>query len=515
MFRLISALVLCSWFGSSDRQEPVPQDRADLPNRVESWYEILQGSQKIGAMRERLERVRSLPWRYEYTFRSVMEFESWDPKNPRRSVLRNEEVVAEALLDDSLAPVYAETIAWADEERSRWTLAAGTLRAELAGTELRTSAADGQAYGSLLLALYAMRQGGQFSKEGRFQIRLLDPRGAEASFDAGPLASRDRRDGPKSATRVAFLKPPPAAHPETEWKEAWIDKYGRLLEASLRNGIKIVLVEDGWTGALPDRLWRNGRRCPFDRAEALRRSLRPDEIPVEHRRPEVNRDTFRSVWADADKILQAMAEARASGRSDELRDKYFEFLAYWKALWDKAAAPQRLLLDERREAAERYWPGAAHVRAEAARLHGSAVDRLERGECASLEEDIARLRRLRDRIELERRPELLDVLASIARAEPLLRKCRDREELNGKLLDLEATAEYEEVVRHEVKFPLAMSEEIRFVKPRFMAVLNGELVRPGDVLPREGVKVEQITRHAVLVSLREELRWIRMREGRK
>jgi hypothetical protein len=507
MARWLSALALASGIAPSDRQDLAGPDRADLPPRIESWYSITLGPRKVGAAHERLERVHGLPWRYAYTFRSEVEFETRDPNTPRLPASRSEDVRVEAFLDDALAPLYLEQTVWADEARSRWTLASGTLRAEPAGADPRTGAAESQAYGSPLLAFYALRQSGRLAREGRLHLRLLDPRGPETSFDASALLARQAAGRSKPATRLTFLKPPPAAGAEVEWKEAWIDKYGRLLEATLRNGARVSLAEDAEAAALSNRVWRSGRRDPMDKAEALRRSLRPEEAPVEPAVPPVTSDTFRSVLADADRMLQEMAEARQAGRLEELGETYFRFLAYWKALREKAVPGRLPELDDRRNQAERLYDGAARVVAQAARLYASAADCLERAQVAALEEDIARLRRLKDRIELEHRPELLEVLGWIARGEPLPRRGRDRETLLRKELRLEATVVYDEVVPLKIAV-LGTSEDVRFVKRHELAVLNGKVYRPGDWIDGEGIRLEQITRQSVLVSLREELRWV-------
>ena len=55
-------------------------------------------------------------------------------------------------------------------------------------------------------------------------------------------------------------------------------------------------------------------------------------------------------------------------------------------------------------------------------------------------------------------------------------------------------------------------QEVRFIKPNRIAIINEKMYRVGDVVEGEGVRVEKIWAFGIQVSLREEVRDVGIRQ---
>ncbi len=506
MLRLLAALVVL--------QDAAP-DRADLPRCLESWYRILEGDQTMGYLHERLERLQGLPWRYDYRLR--MEMELW-VAGPEKKVLHREELAAEAYLDDAFAPVYLNAATWVNEARtSRTILPAGDerrLEVSAPGAEPRTVElpAGGELHALPSLALYAMRQGGQLARPGPRRLQVLSPAGdrasAEMGFEAGPLERRVSLGRSVPVTRITFLKAPPATRRETEWAEAWVDRYGRILELRTRGGLRLELAE-GEESILETRLFlRYGRRDPFAKEEAMRRAAPPLPGAFPPSGPDVTKDSFLSVLNRAEKLLEELRERKEAGQAEEAEKGYQEILRHWKALREKAPPEHLARLDELRKRAEDLWPGAAGVHGRAGRLFIRAAEGFDREEYSGLEEGLAELRRLRDRIELEDRAERLDLLVWVSSVETLAARARVRRELAAKRLSVTAVTLGGRAEALALHLPLGALQEVSVVRPVALCAVNGRTYEAGQVVEDQGVKVEKIDRFSVTFSLRGESRTV-------
>src|SRR6185295_9601578 len=111
-------------------------------------------------------------------------------------------------------------------------------------------------------------------------LRVVDPRGeekpgVEATLEIGETVRREFLGREAPMTPVTFLKPFPAAAKDTELRSALVDRYGRVVEAVMAGGAKIVLAADR-AEALAEvgPIHRTGRRDPFDKMTAMRNSAR-------------------------------------------------------------------------------------------------------------------------------------------------------------------------------------------------------------------------------------------------
>src|SRR6185295_12677126 len=126
------------------------------------------------------------------------------------------------------------------------------------------------------IALFALRQNESLSKPGRVTLRAVDPRardkaGVEVVIEAGAVVRRVYLDKTVPVVPVTFLKPFPAATRESELRSAFVDRYGRIVEATFAGGARI-LIAAGEREALADvgAVRRQGRRDPFDKMVAMR-----------------------------------------------------------------------------------------------------------------------------------------------------------------------------------------------------------------------------------------------------
>lgn len=454
------------------------QERDEIPGRLESWYKVRKGDRHVGYLHELLERG-SGDLRHAY----ALEGEIQGAEGPAVLAL-------EARLDDTYSP--------------------RRLEVRQAGRP-RTVAlpADREAYALPSLMLLALRQNGTLARPGPRREKLLDlreERPVEVSLLVEAAPPRDYAGKRVPVTRVRFVRPAPG---ELSLAEAYVDLFGRILEASFGDGLRMALVPDE-EEAVGSFLRGAGRRDPFDKNEAMkagRTTAPPAAMEVA-----VGVDELASKLREVRKAVEGLLAAGEGGH----REKYDEYLKLWWSMRETASKKKRELLgelDDLRAALEKLWPGAKGVLAEGLALTETARRHYETENCAALAQDLERLRRLKERLEVRGRPEEDDIGKWLAAWEPLLARCMNRRELAAKKLDVTAiTLSYRE--RDEaVEIPPAFgpAPRVRFVEETALAGINGRVYRPGDLVDGEGVKVEKIRRHSVEVSWKGEVRDVPLR----
>lgn len=484
------------------------EDRATILDGVESWYQVVQDGKNKGYVHEKLERVKD-QWTYAYR----VDFEiavkgGWH--------LEYRDV--EATLDEEFAPETLKAAIEAGGADGEFSIATGegrrTILVPQAGKEGRLEALPDGVHALPTLLFYSMRQSGRLGRVGPRSARLAVPRAegrivAEVSFEVGEIVRQEVAGKTGPVTPIRFLKPPPAARPETEWTEARVDKYGRLVEIALRGGAKFVLVADD-LAAFRDavNVHRSSRRDPIDKAAAMAElKKRSTPFPDEKQPDRVTADNLSSRLGDAGRRLEELRGLKGDGERSEA---YSALLREWKAIRDKAGALGRpdvvVKVDELRAGAEDAWDGAAQARAAARRASVAIAEALDRVDLAALERELRALKESRTRLELQQRPELLDVLQWIAQAEPMLVRCRTRHELAKKAIVVTGTvlASAEEPISIEVV--TGIRQDVRFVRDLSTAAINGRTYRAGELVEETGVRLEKVSSRSVTVSLRGELR---------
>jgi len=500
-------------------------ERADLTLPIETWYKVVQGTRPAGYVHEILKRAAP-PWRYEYALET--EFELTLHGKPHV-----EDLVATAFLDDALSPVEFTSEGHVGESSS--TMSMITLGDE---RRVEVRAADSAlpiswvrpAGDDLLilptLALYLLRQNESLSRPGRITGRTLDPQGQEkdglpVDLEAGHPLRRSYLGKEATVIPVTFLRPFPAAARETGLREAFVDRFGRIVEATLMQGSRILIASDR-TEALEGLglLHRHGRRDPFDKSAALRnaaleraRSARGElELP----RPPVTLDSLDSDLTAAVKRIDEIRTQRSSGDLEEARRSYLQAVLLLKAVRELALLRRPELvpqIEQARDDAEAAWDGAAQVEREAGRVFVQVRELVDRLDLPGLEHLQKELALLRDRVEVERRPERERIVAWVVETDAVLLKCRTRLELAQARLDVtgitmgdKATVEMVDARVSIAGHLVGALVPIPVVRPFAMATINGRLVTRGDLIEGTPIRVRGISPMGVQLSLRDEVR---------
>lgn len=481
-------------------------DRARIVDGVESWYQVVQDGKNRGYAREKLERVKD-EWKYEYHHDFILDVP--DAKDPARTVDYSEYWDVTATLDEAFQPTALKAVLEAGGVTVEYSIAADDEKRTLTTSKGPSPLADDvHAFPNLLL--YSLRQEGRMAKAGRQSAKVLAPRGdllVEAALTlevADPTVTQGvRRTG--TTNPVRFLKPLPAPRPEAERLSARVDKYGRIVELSLRQAT-FVLVEgdlEAFRNAVT--MHRSTRREIFSKAEAMRAASTPP--PEEPRTPRVTADNLLSALRDAEKAVEAL-QALKGGDEEDLRKAYLQALDLWKPVRDRA-----LSIDHRealrraaelRDAAEAAWDGSARALTDARRSYVRLIQAADRVDPGAVDRELRSLRDQQKRFEFVARPEEAELSRWIALAEPLSLRTRTRAELARRELLVSGTviSQTEEALTIEVA--AGVTQRVRFVRDASTAVLNGAACRVGDTI--DGLRIEKIQTHSVTVSLRGELR---------
>lgn len=475
---LLAALLSAG--GTGDEQ----QERADLPRSLETWYRVLNGKDRVGSGRETLQRGAAARG-FAYALEIDIEGKG-----------KRQELAFTAVLDDELA-------------LTEYTANGNTTLTPREDVHVLPT-----------LALYALRQNDTLAKAGRVTLRAAGARDTtvEIQLEVGESVRRDFLGRTVRVTPVTFLKPFPAASSEMEWKEVTVDRYGRVLEATLAGGLRIVVVE-GEAEAGADPVRRRGRRDPIDKETAMKNAAlervreRRGEPQVPPFRP--TPDTLMSDLVATSKKIEDIRAHLAAGAPEEARKTYLEVLVRLKGIQDLAARirPERAPeIKAVRDEAELAWPGASHVEREASRRFVQLRELMDELKVEAMEQLHKDLLALRDRIEVEGRPERQAITDLAAKVAPLVTACRARRELAQARLVISGITIGEIQTWEMVDFPLGNHLGVPFVRNFAEAEINGRVYRIGDTIQGTAIRVNRITAHAVQVALRDEARDVPIRK---
>jgi hypothetical protein len=487
------------------------QERAELPADIDTWYTVIQGKQSVGYVHETLKRAIR-PGRYEYVLERELEMKP-----------HAEELTFTALLDDSLAPLECTADAHLNGFPSglvMYTRDDRHLEARpfVGEPVLWVHSAQDDFHILPTLTLYFLRQNDQLAKPGRITLRTADARPVEVVIEVREPVRKEYlgKEGP--VTPVQFLKPFPSASRETEMVDAFVDRYGRILEARLAGGARLVIVENNLEAlAAVGAVRRNGRRDIFDKLTAMQNAAR---LRDRHRRgePEIERpyvtpDSLRSDLEAALKMAEEIRAFKAAGELDEARKTYLKMLVHLQAVRRVATKVRPQLLPQisaGRDDAEAAWDGAAQLRNAAGLEFVKVKGQMDNLDVEAMVQTQRTLARFLDRIEVEGRPEREEIAGWASEVGTLVVKCRTRRALAQMRLDVSATALWETRTTETVQAPFG-PVEVPFVKPFAEAEINGRVYRNGDTIQGTQAKVDRITAHGVQVSLRGEIRDVPLR----
>ncbi len=511
------------------------QDRIDIGNSLDSWYKIYQKDMVVGFAHEILTRAKiGNPYRYTYNSDSEVELMGPDPKDPKKEATRAESVhVDSTQLDDTYAPLIMERKDIRDgAEVTSKVVGDGTeKRIEVvvgSGSDRKTYpvSPDEELHYSRFLMFISLRQNGKLSKAGTQRALLLEPRAddqspiSEVQLEVHEVVKKEylgKKD--VSVTRVTYLKPPPSSTREGELLEAFIDKFGRIVEESTRGGVRRVLVKDE-SEALGqnERPRLGGRRDPFRKDLAM---VPPKGDPgPDPKLPIVKVGDIAGTLKQIEGFLEELKKAKEDKREDEGNKIYNSLLEIFSVMRATQMGPPPMKPEEiarfkdLQEQTEKIWGGLERLMRTLRTTYVGITDAFNRDDCDGMAKGIDELRKAtQTRKELEDTQELTKILSWVGELEPLVNKCRTRIELGRKKIVLTGTMLHEDVKMLPVEaavnafgFQVGGVQDVRFTKINRIAVINEKMYRVGDVVEGEGVRVEKIWAFGVQVSLREEIR---------
>jgi hypothetical protein len=542
---LLALLAFCAEVRSQDKKPdatPVSagqQDRIDIGATLDSWYKILQGNEAVGYVHEVLQRAQAgNPWRYRYDADAEVELMIPDAKDSKKMSAHTESLRIRAQLDDTYAPISMERTDNRDETQVISTVVAEDsgkkIDIVLGPTDRRTHQVtpDEEVHYSRFLMFISLRQNGKLSKAGPQTALLFAPREddktptAQVQLEVHEVVKREymgKKDVP--VTRVTYLKPPPASTRDSELVETFVDKFGRIVEETTRGGVRRILVKDEIEAVGKNERVRPGaRRDPFRKDLAMfynPSTAKPDERSKEAA-PDPN--NMAATFTRMEALIEELRKAKDEKLDVEGQKSYERFLEIQSAVRNlnsvKALPPEQMArVDSLRKQAEEIWGGIERLIKSLQATYVKVIDAYNKDDAEQMEQGIAEFKKAQGRRELEDQPQLSQVLKWIGELEPLVGKARTRIELGKKKIVVTGTLLHEDsqilpvdvsvnVFGHQV----GGIQEVRFIKPNRIAVINDKMYRVGDILEGEGVRVEKIWAFGIQVSLREEVRDVGIRQ---
>lgn len=516
------------------------QDKAEFTGVLDSWYKISHQDKDVGYMHVVLDRVASGgAWRYSYTVDAETEMMLADPKDPGKQVPSVESIRIRAKLDDTYGPIdWQQTnhLDGVDINTAITTDETGVRKAEVvySPTDRKplTIGSDEDNYYSRFLMFISLRQNGNLARQGARKVSLLHvqadgkPPFVEVEISVEPPLKREylgKKD--VTVTRILYRKPPPARLRDLELQEAYIDRYGRPVEEITRGGLKIMMVR-GEEEAIAKSLLRQGaRRDPFRKDLAMKYKAAKDGSGSSATSAlVVDPASFEARYKEAKGLLDELRKAKDEGRETDGEGIYRRIIDYYdalkKSLQEKPqTAEVAQQVDKLRSDAELIWDGINRLMKKLLAVNVGILEAFARDDCPAMEKGVEELRKAQDAKELRDQPQLIELASWIAKADPLIAKCRTRLELARKKIVLTGTISYEDWSVQTVDGSVALlgvqvggSHGVRFIKPNRLAIINDKVYKIGDVVEGEGVRVEKVWPHGVQVSLRDETRDVGIRQ---
>ena len=532
---------------AQDQKEPpaaaVPQDKIDIASGIDSWYTVLEKSEKgdekaIGFIHEVITRLpQGSPWTYKYDLTSEIDVMVPTPNKPGSKTPEIHATQISAQLDDTYAPVIMERqdLKGAAALPTRVSMEENVrkIEVEYAGGDKKPFMVnpDEEIFYTRFLMFVALRQSSALSKAGTRKAILMHPREdgtppyAEVQIEIKETIKREvmgKKD--VTVTPITYLRPPPAAASDDELLSAYIDKYGRIVEEESRR-TRVLLVKSE-KEALGDRPFiLSARRDPFKKEQAfggkkgdLRDRSKTEKVPT-------GKDAVVANLANAKKALEDLQKAKLEKRDAEGEKIYEKVLDIIDALLTTNAreplSPQDLQTVQQIQVdVEKIWGGLDRLMKKARLIFVRSTQMFDRDDCAGMEQGVKEMRALLTAKEVKNSPkELSELHKWVGQLEPLVVRCKTRLDLAKKKLVLTGTtlSDVWEQVPVDVRLSVFGHQvgsvlDVRFVKPVRIAILNGKPYRVGDTVDGEGVRVEKIWPHGVQVSLRDETRDVGIRQ---
>lgn len=530
---------------------PAAQDRLDFGPVLDTWYKIealkAKEPEHIGFSREVLMRQPAgTPWRYSYTSETEIDQLIPDPKEKGKETAATKKVassessiIRDTRLDDTFAP---SALVQVDDRNgsavtSTVSLVEGQrkIRVSVTPAEHKDHSVnpDEEIYYSRFLMFLALRQNDSLSKQGQRKAMLFVPKEdgtsvtAEVLFQIGEMIKREYLGKKEvSVTPIVYIKPPPAATRDAELLEAYVDRYGRVVEEVSRAGNRKLIVKDH-TEAIPKSLMvrQSGRRDPFDKRGPLGAAGRRDDAEGGPRPGQkIDQNNNMVKLGEAKKLVADLKKAKEESREAEGEKIYEDLISYYtgfKKFHDENPLPPDVLaqVEAFRSQAEEIWGGEARLESRLRTIYARSLEAFKRDNCEQLDAGITELKKYEGNNIITGRAGQKLLNEWIADLVPKSNQCKTRIELAKKRIVLSGTTLAEEpilvpmeVTLHVFGVQVGTTQPIRFIKPVRLAVINDKSYRIGDLVEGEGVRVEKIWAHGVQVSLKDETREVGIRQ---
>ena len=494
-----------------------------LPDRLESWYQVLQGDEHIGFVHSII-KVRGIGEGYNFTHEEDVEIKV-DKKYVPVSGKLEGQIDAdfqprrlEGSYSYSGARVGVQITTENDERKIRLTPPGGKTPIVLSGGRAKDVSID---LGSTILQL----QQTQGLREGqRIQLRLMNVGQGQLQVVTLIVEAQVEREymGKKSRVYQIGVEGYQAQTRELAIQTLYVDSFGRVVESV--GGVRVLLVKDGKKAR--GKSARVGQRVgndPFAKEPRLEEKIdlgepttEPPEDTVDFVEPEPGEE-FKML-TEIRRIVDEMKKHAQEDLETELREAYERLIARYKPLREKMPT-ERETLERLRLEAEGYYPGAKITYEEADGVFADIARLAQEGNCKEMESRLGKLERYRNRPELAYMPELEKLESElIADARRLVEVCNIREALRGKDLALTGAVHYHRQVRSPVQVgvevlghTLSVDRNVVLVHSEAYALINGKAYEVGDTVEGQDVKVERIDKTSVQVSYRGQVREVRMK----
>lgn len=529
--------------GIASAQDPPAADRVPLPAILDSWYKVEQNKEHVGWIHQQITTTTASRTKYDYFEESFFDYTVKLPQGEQTVSLRRK--INIALEDDfdihqgswqvtfnDLAKITLSVST--DEEANKRSISL-TIPGETPDDppiERKADLALSDPFDiDNAILMFKLRQRGDLAAS-----TTLNRRGIPVARDVDPstagglkifvdqMVPRVVLDKSVSVTPVRVQGPKIETFPDLS--QLWVDKYGRIVEAASSNeDFSYKLVANSQiaksTGAvgIPNRGWRD----PFSRAEVLTVKKGPEaggKPDTAGAKKEVGKTPSEGLKL-AGEAIQELRQAMARNDQAGARTVYDKFLEVYKTWEPQLTEPlEKAQLNEHKQEAEKLFGGVQKLLDEANTLVQRANDYYQADNIEKIEEILKQLRDMKDRNEFHRDERKGQIDKAISAVQAKRDQCQARIDLSAMVVELTGVITATETVSDVVKFEMLVGgarievvEPVKAVREITYAVVNGEPYREGEVVPRLGVKIEKIYRHAIVISYKKEIREVPMKKN--
>ncbi len=525
---------------------PGPGDRVPLPAILDSWYKIEQDREASGWLHEKITTTNGSRTKYDYFLEAQFNYMVKLPSGEQNLSIQME---GRLQLEDDF-DIYSGT--WSARFNNASTVTIGVRTDDDAGKRTVNLSIPGEStndpkierelematedsflpFRSLLM--FKLRQRGDLAQPNNFRLPTIPvaglDKGAEKSSSMVQIRVTSMEDR-EVLGKMVKVTPVIVDAQEVDnlpvLNQFWIDKYGRLVEASVEKGtVLIKLAKDSEAamsglGGVPNRGWRD----PFSKSEALtpivKTKAKAGGTAEVKKTEELKPDELRKNLDKAKELIQDLRAAVSKNDQAVADATYKKFLQMHKLLLPQCNDPlNKTELTTLKSEAEKLTGGVNKLLQEAQNLVQKAHDAYQADQIERIDEILKQLAQLKERDEFVNDERIVEVDKASKVVAQKRAQAQARIELAKKQIELVGTITATEAVLDTLKVELvvggarvAVVEPVKAVREVTYAVVNGEPYREGDMVPSLGVKIEKIHRHAIVISYKGEIREVPIKKN--